>query len=595
MSDPRFAVGPLAELAPIAQLVGSTRIDGIPTIYAPRDGYVAAGILFRVGMVDEPLARSGITHLVEHLALFDHSNGDVHHNGETSDAFTHFYVAGTEAEVVAYLNRVCHSLRNLPLDRIETEKQILRTESSQKAGNAARAQRVERFGATGFGTVGMVEPGLDAITADDVLEWSRTRFTRHNAIVWMTAPQPLAGLDLTLPDGSWIPLPPPREIIDIKPAFFGGPGGGVMLDAVVPRSTAGTVFSLVASKALYRSLRQQGGYSYTATCDYEPLDGQRARIALYADALPNQQAAVVGGMIDVLASLRAGAIDPADLTYAKGTFGHMSDVPFLGSTLLLSTAQRLLLGAPINHPASIVAEAEAVTAADIAGIADLVWRDAVAQIPEGNLTWAGFTLAPRSSANVVTGDRFPYIQYPDSAVVIGKDGVSFVGPDNSSTVYFADCAAVLAAPDGGRAYIGTDAFRVLIEPTLLDGITPDILRWLDSRVPPEVVVPQRARLAADIPQPGPPVIQPPQVRVKKGLGAWAWLALLPTMVASFLLLMLASGEMRSVGVADASGRVVGVPEMVITWVVTLAVTVFAFYLLVGLQRRRIWRRVHGSA
>ena len=590
MSDPVNPPSPLAELVPLAGLVASTRIDGIPAIFAPRDGLVAAGIMFRVGMADEPLALSGISHLVEHLALFDHSNGDVHHNGETSDAFTHFYVAGSEAEVVSYLNRVCRSLRELPLGRIETEKQILRTESGRRMDGAARSQRIERFGATGFGIAGMTEMGLDAITPAHAAEWSRTRFTRHNAVVWMTTHQPPPGLDLTLPDGAWIPLAPLREVVQTKPAFFGGPEGGVALDAIVPRSTAGTLFSLVASKALYRALRQEGGYSYTAKCDYDPIDAHHARIALFADALPHQQAAVVGGLIDVIASLRAGLVDPGDLAHAKTTVRQMLEVPFLGSALLPSTAQRLLLGAPIEHPSTTAAEADAATAADIAAVADLVWRDAVAQIPEGTLAWAGFTHTARSSTSLVTGDSFPYIEYPDSSVIIGQDGVTFTGPDNSSTVYFSDCAAVLSTPDGGRTFVGNDAFRVVMEPTLLTGITPEIISWLDSRVPPQVVVPLRPRLAAEIPQPGTPRAVASSKPIKKGLGLWAWLLLLPVCVTSFLLLMSSSANMSSIGEPDADGRVTTVFDLVVEWSVTLLVTGFAFYLLVGIERRRKWRR-----
>ncbi|MBT2467655.1 hypothetical protein J7E97_07175 [Streptomyces sp. ISL-66] len=112
-------------------MITETTVDGVRTLLAhqPGPGPVTAGLLFRVGRADETLATSGITHLVEHLALHRHvPPGDPHHDGATAPAHTGFQVTGTPAEVVAYLNGVCASLRDLPVERLETEKEILRTE-----------------------------------------------------------------------------------------------------------------------------------------------------------------------------------------------------------------------------------------------------------------------------------------------------------------------------------------------------------------------------------------------------------------------------------------------------------------------------------
>jgi hypothetical protein len=43
-----------------------------PQLIAPGPGPLSAGLVFRVGQADETLAWSGITHMVEHLALFRH-------------------------------------------------------------------------------------------------------------------------------------------------------------------------------------------------------------------------------------------------------------------------------------------------------------------------------------------------------------------------------------------------------------------------------------------------------------------------------------------------------------------------------------------
>ena len=95
----------------VAGLVGHTTTQGIPTLYAPRQGEITAGLFFRVGRADETLATAGITHLVEHLALHRLGLTDLHYNGATANTYTLFHVTGSEEDVVTHLNSVCAALR----------------------------------------------------------------------------------------------------------------------------------------------------------------------------------------------------------------------------------------------------------------------------------------------------------------------------------------------------------------------------------------------------------------------------------------------------------------------------------------------------
>ncbi len=61
--------------------VQKTEVDGVPTVWAPSEGELTAGLVFRVGRADETWARSGITHLVEHLALHASERPYVSQNG----------------------------------------------------------------------------------------------------------------------------------------------------------------------------------------------------------------------------------------------------------------------------------------------------------------------------------------------------------------------------------------------------------------------------------------------------------------------------------------------------------------------------------
>ena len=58
-----------------------TDVDGIPVFWAPAPGAFRAALLFRVGVADETPAKRGITHIVEHLAMFGSESPAFESNG----------------------------------------------------------------------------------------------------------------------------------------------------------------------------------------------------------------------------------------------------------------------------------------------------------------------------------------------------------------------------------------------------------------------------------------------------------------------------------------------------------------------------------
>jgi zinc protease len=141
-------------------VVRETEVDGVPTLVAPIPGPLNAGLMFRVGRADETLSRTGITHLVEHLALFGHSLSDYHHNGSTGATITHFHMSGSESDVVDFLAGVCASLTDLPIARLEIEKEILRTEEHNRPSGANHSMPLWRYGSVGYGLLSYPEWGL---------------------------------------------------------------------------------------------------------------------------------------------------------------------------------------------------------------------------------------------------------------------------------------------------------------------------------------------------------------------------------------------------------------------------------------------------
>jgi hypothetical protein len=85
-------------------------------------------------------------------------------------------------------------------------------------------------------------------------------------------------------------------------------------------------------------------------------------------------------------------------------------------------------------------------------------------------------------------------------LVVGTDGVSLTDGLAVATVRYADCAAMLAWPDGARVLFGPDAVMVAVEPTLWH-VSATTLAGIDAAVPADRVVHQPARDPATVPKP----------------------------------------------------------------------------------------------
>src|SRR5690349_12432377 len=295
-------------------MIKQLEVDGIPTLLAPTTGAMHAGLVFRVGQADETLARKGITHLVEHLALHSLGVADYHYNGATGVEHTYFHMQGTATEITDFLTGVCAALQSLPMARLATEKEILRTERNSRGTGAGESLALWRHGARDFGLPAYPEWGLAALIADDLQEWVARYFTRDNAALWIAGNEIPAGLRLGLPNGTRQPAPVPSSALPMTPAWFGGSAGAVAWDTVVRRGARAALFTKILERRMFRELRQEAGLSYTVSADYEPRDGGTAVITAVADALPEKQGAVLGGLVDLLAALRVGRIDTDEVT-----------------------------------------------------------------------------------------------------------------------------------------------------------------------------------------------------------------------------------------------------------------------------------------
>ncbi|MFF0721978.1 M16 family metallopeptidase [Micromonospora sp. NPDC003816] len=475
--------------------------DGVPTLLAPTGGPMRAGLTFRVGTADETLARHGITHLLEHLALAPLGSADHHFNGATGPVFTTFHMQGSEQDVATFLTAVCAHLADLPTGRLEVEKDILRTEWSSRGSAAIDDIPLWRHGARDFGLGSYPEWGLAALTADDLRQWAARWFTRENAVLWIAGGSVPDKLTLKLPSGTRQPVPAASSALPATPAYFVRGNQAVVLDAVVRRGHAAGLFADVLERELFRALRQDAGLSYTIAGGYEPRGDGHAVLRALADALAEKQDAVLGGFVDVLATLRVGRIDQADLDAAVAKRIEMLATAEADAARLTGYAFNLLTGEPNLSLDEHRAALRAVTVADLHEVAHEVHASALLMVPEGTRAdWAGFVAAPTISEAIPAGTAHRS-RDDDGQLRVGPDGISYLGDGGPLTVRYADCAAMLAWPDGARQLIGHDAIVLHVEPTLYD-LRPPGLGVLDAAVPADRQVAMPPRDPEQIPQPG---------------------------------------------------------------------------------------------
>ncbi|WP_433087550.1 insulinase family protein [Dactylosporangium sp. CA-052675] len=479
-----------------------TEVDGVPVLLAPGAGPMRAGLVFRVGRADETAPTAGVTHLVEHLALHRHGGPGHDTNGMTGMTTTQFVAQGTPESVAAFLRDVCAGLRELPLDRLAVERRILGTEEENRADSVSQPLAVYRYGARDYGLAGLPEWGIHALTAEQVAEWARARFNRANAVLWIAGDDLPPELRLDLPDGQRWPLPSESSALPVTPAWFTGAAPAVVMDAPVPRTRASAAYASLLQRALFRQLRQDRGLSYTAAAAYTTDGRPHAFVTAVADGRPEQLGEVVDGFLAEVHRLAGTEADPAELEAVRTRELTALDRPDAEANLLPRRAVDLVCGYASPTTAELADGFRSLTAADVREVAAGVERSALLMVPRAAMrrSPAGFEAAPTLSRFAVTGTRHRSRIDPDTALVVGADGVSLIRPHGPSTVLFADCVAALRFPDGARHLIGPDAIGVSIEPTLF-AAPKDLTSRIDAALPPHLLIDLPPRSDDAIPRP----------------------------------------------------------------------------------------------
>src|SRR5690242_2971979 len=120
-----------------------------------------------------------------------------------------------------------------------------------------------------------------------------------------------------------------------------------------------------------------------------------------ADAMPDKQDAVLGALIDVLATLRAGRVAEGDLAAVVTERVEALRQAEEAAAWLPAQALRVLLGREVEEVEDAVTRLRAVTVTDVAEVGAVAWSTGLLMSP-ARVDWAGFAAAPADSAAAST-------------------------------------------------------------------------------------------------------------------------------------------------------------------------------------------------
>ncbi|MGQ0617949.1 MAG: hypothetical protein ACT4PW_13325 [Acidimicrobiia bacterium] len=467
--------------------------DGVPCFVDDRGGPLVVGLTFRVGWADETLPTHGLTHLVEHLALFATSAGRRPGDGFVGPERTSFFVRGTAAEIAAFFSSLCSSLRDLPLYRLGGEARVLATEGAGRGPNAHSTLLGRRFGPAGYGLEGYPEMGLVAPSPEAVQAWATRGFTAANAALWATGPLP-DGVRLDLADGGRAPAPVPVPVDRPLPGRFEERSRVVAASFLVPRHDAVSLAVAVLERRARQRLRLTEALSYEVASEVETWTDRWTHGIVAADCLPEQAGPVCDGLLAELDAIARPGPSQAELDEAIDDMGRAWTEPAAAASSAANLAANELAGRPVRTATEVVAALRALGPGDVAAAGERMGAAALLHLPQGTANHdPRFTpWSPFSSRAVIGTVRTRSHHLPDFTgdhrLVVGRAGISFVfDDDHRVSIPFAECAAMQAWTDGARTLWAPDGGQAFVHPGEWDDGAAAVAA-IDAGVPGDVVV-----------------------------------------------------------------------------------------------------------
>jgi hypothetical protein len=470
-------------------------LDGIPVFWADAPPPHEGGLLFRVGRADETLATSGISHLVEHLAMPPEPT-EFDANAWTNESMTAFWAKGTLAEVTAFLGARAAALADLPTERLALEKRILEAEEASVGLDPIAGLTLPRYGIRGLGLTGLEQLGLRRLQVDDVLEWAAARFSAGNAALWVKGP--FSPFPLALPDGERIPLSESRPAdVELPAVILDWPGGVhlTMLTSGTPAANLGV--SVLAWRAA-RRLRFELGLVYHVQAGSLRVAPDVVHRTVSAQCSQTDGPVVQRTMLELLDELAVDGPTESELAVQVEQNRRALQDPANVNGLLAGHAFEEIAGVPFESAATWLERLAATSADEVARELQAALETALFALPPGvECLDPRFTPIPeRAPAERMAGTEFKrrgrQLLPPYPRLVVGPEGVSLaLGGDPILSARYESLAALLAWPNGTRGFWSEGGMYFEVHPEHWrrgDRVADEI----DRHAPPGLVVPMSA-------------------------------------------------------------------------------------------------------
>lgn len=448
-----------------------TDAGGVPAFWVEGPQPLTAHLVFRAGVRDETFMTTGLTHLVEHLAMSSVPDLHQNHNAGVELGFTAFTASGRPESVASFLNAICTFLSSPDFGRLDVEKKVLTAEGSSTVPPAAAEHLRHRFGLANLGLADVAPPALDALGPEEILQHLAGYFTAGNAALALAGTPP-EGLNLSLPAG---PARPPATAAPLRvplPMWFeqGGPRLGLSFE--VP---AGTEAAREAARALSRivcrrarsSLRQQHGWIYDIDCMHILDDDGPGVLSFELDPTTQHAEDVRCGLMEILRDVRRNGPTAEELrTEVEEVQEYLQD-PASAIDVAVAAAQSYLLGRAAVTPEDKVALAQGVTPEACRAALERLEDTVIFGMPEGThpaddsirsvadraVDWLGGKEFRRGWRGVFAGVP------RGTKLFVGEKGVT-ISADYTASITWDGLAGVAEAPDGLITLIGAESQQI---------------------------------------------------------------------------------------------------------------------------------------
>src|SRR4051794_1847128 len=474
-------------------VVRETQIDGVLCFYVDMGRpATAAHLLFRQGLVDEPLHETGWLHLLEHLALLDRETLTRPIEGRQTLLLTHFAAFGGPEAITEQVGALARWLTEPDLRLLARERGILQAAAHEPRDGLIRSL-TWRYGAAGPGVASYAEIGAVRATEQGLRDRSRRVFNAANAILVLDGPPP-AGLTVPLPVGEYHHAPAALPVERRLPSAYRAEGG-LTLSGVVTRTHEAGFLPGILERALHDGLRQHRGGAYGLWSKMTEVDNQQAVIAAGADLLPEMLPGLAGAALEVTARLAENGVprdwvmeavdrrlrvleSPAAMveTALEGAYAALSEqVPL--------TYEELLEQLRATDPRMVDHAARELHASLLVGLPEAA--------PLGRTITA---VTFPETRPVGTGDKHSHVNWPADLTTFSVDDevAERVTGAMSRTMRLRDVVALLAWRDGARHLIGRDGSVLEMEPREWSR-GKDLAKALDAAIAPELRVPMPDR------------------------------------------------------------------------------------------------------